>query len=65
MSVAVMSQPDSSAAATEHRRRLNRKLRAAFIEGAEEQSRKDQGRGLTADELARIMPQYPGDMPER
>jgi hypothetical protein len=65
MSVTVMRQPDASAAATEHRRQLNRRLRAAFIAGAEKQSRKDHGRGLTAHELARIMPQYPGDMPER
>jgi hypothetical protein len=47
------------------RRELNRKLRRAFIEGAEEQSRREQGRGLTTDELRRVLRRYPGDLAER
>jgi hypothetical protein len=65
MSVTVMRQPDASAAATEHRRQLNRKLRAAFIEGAEEDSRRRLGRGLFEEELQRILVRYPGDVGER
>jgi hypothetical protein len=44
---------------------LNRKLRLAFIEGAEERSRRALGRGLTAEEPERVVKRYPGDVPER
>jgi hypothetical protein len=44
------------------RRRLNERLRAAWIEGAEEESRRRLGRGLTADELARVLRRYSGDV---
>ena len=44
---------------------LNRKLRHAFIEGAEERSQRELGRGLTAEELRRVLRRYPGDVPER
>jgi hypothetical protein len=44
---------------------LNRRLRRAFFEGAEQQSRRVLGRGLTADELRRVLGQYPGDLPDR
>jgi hypothetical protein len=47
------------------RRELNRKPRRAFVEGAEERSQRKLGRGLTADELRRILRRYPGDLPER
>jgi len=47
------------------RRELNRKLRRAFIEGAEERSQRELGRGLTAEELRRVLRRYPGDVPER
>lgn len=42
--------------------RLNARLRAAFIEGAEEDSRRSLGRGLTRDELERVLRRYPGDV---
>jgi hypothetical protein len=45
--------------------RLNRRLRQAFIEGAEEDSRRRLGRGLTGEELVRVLRHYPGDVPER
>jgi hypothetical protein len=51
--------------AEERRHELNRQLRAEFIEGAEERSRKTHGRGLTEEELSRIIRRYPGDLPER
>jgi hypothetical protein len=49
----------------ERRARLNKRLRQAFIEGAEKDSRRRLGRGLTAEELERILWRYPGDVPER
>lgn len=42
--------------------RLNRRLRMEFLAGAEEDSRRRLGRGLTAEELARVMRRYPGDI---
>ena len=45
------SGPDAGA---DRRRRLNERLRHAFIEGAEEDSRRRLGRGLTAEELERV-----------
>ena len=47
------------------RRELNRKLRRAFVEGAEERSQRESGRGLTEDELRRVLRRYPGDLPEQ
>jgi len=48
--------------AQERRRRLNELLRAGFIAGAEEESRRTLGRGLTRDELDRVLRRYPGDV---
>ena len=42
--------------------RLNERLRQTFIEGAEEDSRRRLGRGLTAEALERILLRYPGDV---
>jgi hypothetical protein len=50
---------------TARRADLNRRLRLAFIEGAEERSRARLGRGLTDEELQRVLRRYPGDAPER
>lgn len=55
----------ASRLAEEHRHELNRRLRATFIEGAEERSRETHSRGLTDEELRRIMRRYPGDLPEQ
>jgi hypothetical protein len=49
----------------ERRARLNKRLRQAFIDGAEVDSRRQLGRGLTAEELERVLRRYPGDLPER
>jgi hypothetical protein len=49
----------------ERRARLNQRLRQAFIEVAEEDSRRRLGRGLTAEELERVLWRYPGDLAER
>jgi hypothetical protein len=44
---------------------LNRRLRIAFIAGAEERSRRELGRGLSEEELERVLRRYPGDLPRR
>jgi hypothetical protein len=46
----------------DRRVRLNERLRQAFIEGAEEDSRRRLGRALTAEELDRVLRRYPGDV---
>jgi hypothetical protein len=63
----VVVDPDQPAAetASERRARLNQRLRQAFIEGAEEDSRRLLGRGLTAEELDRVLRHYPGDIGPR
>jgi hypothetical protein len=55
-------QEPTAAALRERRARLNQRLRQAFIEGAEEDSRRRLGRGLTAEELERVPRQDPGDV---
>jgi hypothetical protein len=44
---------------------LNRRLRIAFIAGAEEDSRSRLGWGLSEEELERVLRRYPGDLPRR
>ena len=44
---------------------LNRRLRLEFLAGAEEDSWRRLGRGLTADELERVLGRYPGDFGTR
>ena len=56
---------DAQVAETLRRAELNRRLRIAFVAGAEERSMRDHGRGLTAEELRRALRRYPGDLPER
>jgi hypothetical protein len=50
---------------TVHWTELNRRLRLAFIRGAEERSGLEEGRALTVDELRRLVARYPGDLRER
>jgi hypothetical protein len=45
----------------ERRRRLNERLRAEFIAGAEAEWNKRAGRPMTAEELERVLLRYPGD----
>jgi hypothetical protein len=58
-------RPRRNDAEADHRRTLNRELRAAFLAGAEERSRRQQARGLTEAELRAVLRRYPGDLPER
>ena len=57
--------PRQSTSSSRRLRELNRRLRTAFIEGAEERSRREVGRGLSDEELERVLRRYPGDLPER
>jgi hypothetical protein len=58
-------QPRQPTNAASRRSALNRRLRIAFIAGAEEDSRSRLGRGLSEEELQRVLRRYPGDLPER
>ncbi|MCU0483243.1 MAG: hypothetical protein MUC54_03075 [Chloroflexi bacterium] len=44
---------------------LARRLRPVYVEGAEEESRRREGRGLTAEELEGVLWRYPGDIDAR
>ena len=57
--------PRQSTGSARRVRELNRLLRAAFIAGAEERSRSRLGRGLSEEELERVLRRYPGDLPEQ
>jgi DNA invertase Pin-like site-specific DNA recombinase len=59
----VTDQPNpATTRAEEKRHRLNERLRAEFIAGAEEDSRRRFGRGLTAQEHKRVLRLFPGDV---
>jgi hypothetical protein len=55
----------AASADQERRERLNKRLRQAFIEGADGDSQRRLGRGLTVEELERVLWHYPGDVAER
>jgi len=44
------------------RRRLNERLRAELIAGAEDDWPRRTGRPMTAEELQRVLKRYPGDV---
>jgi hypothetical protein len=52
----------AASANQDRRARLNQGARQAFIAGAEHDSRRRLGRGLTAEELERVLWHYPGDV---
>ena len=62
LSYAVDVNSASGPAASARLVRLNQCLRAAFIEGAEADSRRRLSRGLTREELERVLRRYPGDI---
>jgi hypothetical protein len=63
--VRVNHQPRQPTSNSHRLGELNRRLRVAFIAGAEERSRETMGRGLTDEELERVLRRYPGDLPKR
>ena len=56
-----VKRPERPIDAADWQRQMNHRLRSEFIAGAEEDSRKRLGRGLTAEELERVLRRYPGD----
>ena len=58
-------QPHIARPDQERLARLNQRLRQAFIEGAEVDMRRRLDRGLTAEELERVLRRYPGDLADR
>ena len=63
--VGVNQKPSQPTDSSNRFRELNRRLRVAFIAGAEERSRRELGRGLSEEELERVLRRYPGDLPRR
>jgi hypothetical protein len=63
--VRVNHEPSQPTDSSNRFRQLNRRLRVAFIAGAEERSRRELGRGLSEEELERVLRRYPGDLPRR
>lgn len=57
-----VKRPERPIEPADWQRRMNIRLRAEFIAGAEEESRKRLGRGLTNEELERELRRYPGDV---
>jgi hypothetical protein len=49
----------------EWQRQMNRRLRAEFIAGAEEEWREPRGRPMTAEELERVLRRYSGEVQGR
>ena len=60
-----MARPPNYSQDKKRRARLNQRLRQAFLEGAEEDSRRRLGRGLTRGELERELQHYPRDLSDR
>jgi hypothetical protein len=51
-----VKRPERPIDAADWQRHMNLRLRAEFIAGAEEDSRRRLGRGLTKEELERVLP---------
>ena len=60
----LLMNPERGPASPKRYRRedLNRRLRAAFVERAEEDSRRRLERGLSREELEHVLRRYPGDV---
>ena len=57
-----VKRPERPIDPADWRRQMDRRLPAEFIAGAEEEWQKRTGRPMTAEELARILRRYPGDV---
>ena len=55
-----VKRPERAIDATDWHRAMNRRLRAEYVAGAEEEWRKRTGRPMTAAELERVLRRYPG-----
>ena len=57
-----VKRPERPIDPADWQRQMNLRLRVEFIAGAEEDSRQRLGRGLTKEELERVLRRYPGDV---
>jgi len=57
-----VKRPERPIDPADWRQHMNRRLRAEFIAGAEEEWRKRTGRPRTRKELERVLRRYPGDV---
>jgi hypothetical protein len=57
-----VKRPESAADPADWQRHMNRRLRAEFMAGAEQEWRPRTGRPMTAEELERVLGRYPGDI---
>jgi len=57
-----LTRPLPSRDPVERRRRLEERLRAEFIAGAEAEWRNRTGRQMTREELEQVLRRYPGDL---
>ena len=57
-----VKRPERAVDPADWQRHMNRRLRAEFIAGAEEEWRKRTGRPMTAAELESELRRYPGDI---
>jgi hypothetical protein len=57
-----VKRPERPIDPADWQQRMNVRLRAEFIAGAEEEWRKRTGRPMTAEELERVLRRYPGDV---
>jgi hypothetical protein len=57
-----VKRPERPIDPADWQRRMNLRLRAEFIAGAEEEWRKRTGRPMTVEELERVLRRYPGDV---
>jgi hypothetical protein len=57
-----VKRPERPIDRADWQRQMNLRLRAEFITGAEEEWRRRTGRPMTAEELARVLRRYPGDV---
>jgi hypothetical protein len=56
------NRPSRRSDPAERGRRLNERLRAEFLAGAEAEWRNRTGRPMTAEELKRVLRRFPGDV---
>jgi hypothetical protein len=64
--IPAMTEEKPATDLVEHRQRLNERLRAGWIAGADEEWRRRTGRPMTAKELEGVLRRYPGNLgPER
>ena len=57
-----MKRPERPIDPADWQRKMNLRLRAEFMTGAEEEWHRRNGRPMTAEELERVLRRYPGDV---